>query len=213
LNNDTIVEPNFLSKLVEKSSSLPIIGILTPMINYYYNKDIVWSAGGYISKLKASGFSYAYNKNISLINTDRDCGFASGCCMLIKREVIEKIGVLDEKYFLYLEDTDYCQRALTAGYKIQYVSSSRIYHKVFATTAKENSLLPVYYSTRNRLYFAKKNLGLYFYAAMIYLIVVFSLKIIIANKCNNNFAKIVFVSFRDFYKNNMGKTNLFENNR
>ena len=129
--------------------------------------------------------------------------------MLIKKEVIDKIGFLDENYFLYMEDTDYCQRTIDAGFKIYYSGSSRIYHKVFSSTAKETSLLPVYYSIRNRLYFAHNNLGSYYYIVLIYLIFVFTVKMFIPKREFRKFAKIVFSSFRDFFGKRMGKTEIF----
>lgn len=210
LNNDTIVEPDFLTKLMEKSSDFENIGILTPMINYYDDKDKIWSAGGDINKIKASGFTFGHNKNSEDYVFDRLCSFASGCAMLISKEAIEKVGLLDENYFLYLEDTDYCQRVVDAGYKILYVGSSRIYHKVFSTTAREHNLLPLYYSIRNRLYFAKKNFGLYSYLSMSYLAAVFITKLIFVFKSRKEVWKIIKQSFKDYFNNNMGRTDIFD---
>ncbi len=209
LNNDTIVEPDFLNKLIEKKDIVDNIGILTPMITYNSEKDKIWSAGGSISKIKASGFTFGHNKNSANYEYDKLCSFASGCCMLIKKEVIEKVGMLDKDYFLYLEDTDYCQRVISAGYKILYVGSSKIYHKVFSTTTKENKLLPLYYSIRNRLYFAKKNLGLYFYVALVYLIFVFSIKFIFVFRFNKKVFEFLVLSFSDFFSKKMGRTDRF----
>lgn len=210
LNNDTTVEPDFLSELVKKSNQSKNIGILTPMINYYSENDIIWCAGGYISKFRGSGFAYGYNKNFTAFKNDHFCDFASGCCMLIDRKVFEKVGLLDENYFLYLEDTDYCQRTINAGYKILYVGSSRIYHKVFSTTSKNNALLPIYYSTRNRLYFTKKNNGIYLFTIVLYLFFVFSIKAAL-NRFNEKFIAVTLQSFKDFFMNNMGQTNYFDN--
>jgi len=204
LNNDTIVEPDFLSKLVKASMEYPDAGILTPMINYYSNKSIIWSAGGEISKIKASGFSFGYNNMNKFYRKNYYCTFASGCCMYVKKEVFTKIGLLDEKYFLYLEDTDFCYRTYKAGFKILYAGESTIYHKVQSTTARENSLLPIYYSLRNRLYFAKKNFPVIYYLSVIYLLIVFFIKVLLSNhKRESLFA--IKNSFYDFYANNMGR--------
>ena len=169
LNNDTVVEKNFLNILLQRSIANPDVGLLGPLICYYSDHNKVWSAYGFISKIRGSGFSKKRNSYADYLIKDKICSFLSGCCLLIKKEVIEKVGALDENYFLYLEDTDYCYRALQAGFKMLYVGQSRIYHKVNVSTKKSNKLLPLYYTTRNRLYFAKKNLAFWFYIISVYL--------------------------------------------
>lgn len=210
LNNDTFVEPDFLSKLVEKDDQQKGIGILTPMITYYTEPEKIWSAGGNISNIKASGFTFGHNQKAAEYEFDKFCTFASGCCMLIKKEVLEDVGLLDENYFLYLEDTDFSYRTITTGYKILYVGSAKVYHKVFSTTGKESGLLPLYYSVRNRLYFAKKNFGITFYASFLYLLIVFSFKILFLNKFDKKMMEVVYFSFIDFLTNKMGRTTRFD---
>lgn len=204
LNNDTVVEPDFLTKLVEANKKFPEASILTPMINFYSNKSSIWSAGGRISKIRASGFPYGYNEEDINFRKNIFCTFASGCCMYIRREVFIKIGLLDENYFLYLEDTDFCYRASQACFKILYVGRSMIYHKVQSTTARENSLLPIYYSLRNRLYFAKKNFPNIYYLTVIYLFFVYSIKILFS-KNKREFLLAIKNSFYDFYTDKMGE--------
>lgn len=205
LNNDTIVEPDFLSQLVKADQANPEASILTPRINYYNRKDIIWFAGGYISKLRASGFPEGIGEHEIKYHKDRYCNFASGCCMLIKRDVIETIGFLDENYFLYLEDSDYSYRAHKEGFKIYYASASKIYHKVSSTTSRTNELLPLYYMTRNRLYFAKKNFGNhYFFIIVLFMMVTFPIKLIFfKNKIKT--LKTLVKAFSDMSKGNMGK--------
>jgi GT2 family glycosyltransferase len=210
LNNDTIVEPDFLTRLIEKTSVSETIGILTPKILYFSNPDLIWSAGCKISKLRSSGFPLSYNKYKSYSNVDKYCTCATGCCMLIRRDVFNKIGFLDEKYFLYLEDTDYSYRAINAGFKIYYVSDSIIYHKVSSTTKKNNSYLPIYYSIRNRLYFSNKNFGLFYYSFSIYLIITLIVKIIYSRDRLSLF-KIIKLAILDFYKGKMGYSQELQN--
>jgi len=203
LNNDTIVKPEFLTKLIEKTSISSQIGIFTPKIMYFSNPNLIWSAGCKISKLRSSGFPLSYKKSTSYGNDDKYCTCATGCCMLINRDVIDKIGFLDEKYFLYLEDTDYSYRVIKSGYKIYYVSNSIIYHKVSSSTQKDNLFVPIYYSIRNRLYFSKKNLGYYYYLFSVYLYITLCLKIIFTNNRIKLF-KIIKLAFVDFYNKKMG---------
>lgn len=210
LNNDTIVEKNFLNELVAGLNSNEDIGILTPMINYYSRRDTIWSAGGYISKMKASGFSSSTDMHQDSFVKNEFCSFASGCCLLIKREVFEKIGLLDDKYFLYLEDTDFCYRTISAGFKILYVGSSKIYHKVSSTTSSVFSLLPLYFSTRNRLYFARKNLGYFFLFPFFYLVLTAFVKWIFVFKLDRKVFATVLDSFRDYFQKNMGKGSMIK---
>ncbi|MHB8904522.1 MAG: glycosyltransferase family 2 protein [Melioribacteraceae bacterium] len=209
LNNDTVVEPDFLSKLVHEANKNLNASIITPMINYYTNKNIIWFAGGFISKIRSSGFPFGIGKKEKHYLKNRYCTFASGCCMYIKKEVIEKIGLLDENYFLYLEDSDYSYRAYKTGLKILYAPSSRIYHKVSATTSRAHSFLALYYGTRNRLYFAKKNLNWYYnYSIFLYLLLTSTLKVLFFSK-RFEAMKIIKRAFIDIRANRMGKNNIF----
>ena len=87
--------------------------------------------------------------------------YITGCCMLIKREVVEKIGLMDEDYFLYFEDVDWCLKARRAGYKCVLASNSKIWHKVSQST-KEGSFSYIYYHTRNGLLMAKKKCKIFY---------------------------------------------------
>ncbi|MCL6100217.1 MAG: glycosyltransferase family 2 protein [Bacteroidetes bacterium] len=205
LNNDTIVEPNFLSELVKKSTLSPTIGMLTPMIKYFSDKNLIWAAGGYISKIRASGFAFGNNKTENLFEEDKYCTFGSGCCLLINCDVIRKVGLLDEKYFLYLEDTDYSKRVIDSGYRILYAGSSVIYHKVGATTSSKDKLLPTYYSIRNRLYFAKKNFPLTYVLTILYLMTAFIFKSLFRKRNKVKTIKVVYSAFSDHFKNRLGQ--------
>jgi GT2 family glycosyltransferase len=154
LNNDTTVEPEFLSKLIETYDSTDNIGIITGKIYYYYDKSKIWSAGGLYNR--NTGVTTQYGGDDSdLNNTSRSVTFATGCLMLIPISVIDNVGKLSESYFLYSEDTDYCQRVLDAGYLIYYCANSVIYHKVSASVGNM-SALQERYMMRNNLYMIQK---------------------------------------------------------
>lgn len=205
LNNDTIVEANFLSKLVKTSIAYPDVGVLTPLINYYTDKKTVWFAGGYISRIRSTGIPLGIGKPEHLFSKNKYCTFASGCCMYIKKEVLEKVGFLDENYFLYLEDTDFSWRVLASGFKILYESSSKIYHKVGSTMSKTNSMLNVYFNIRNRLFFAKKNLGIqYCFLAIVVVLISLTVGLIFGNR-RNNMTRVTFFAINDFWQNKMRK--------
>jgi len=209
LNNDTVVEPDFLEPLLEIFNKNKNSGIAAPQINYYNEPEKVWSEGGKISKIRGSGFAYSERMDNNENIDDTKVGFVSGCCMLIKNEVFEDVGLFDEKFFLYVEDTDLCFRTDQLGYKIYITHKSKIFHKVNQTTAKENSTLPIYYNTRNRLYFAKKHFGLIYYYILTYLFFAFVFKCsfwIFTNQTQK--VKVVIKAFSDFLKGKMGKTNI-----
>jgi hypothetical protein len=176
INNDTIVEPNFLSVLLDLFKLDENLGIIAPQINYYDEPKKVWSAGGKISKIRSSGFAITNKLENEISQIDRHVEFVSGCCMLIKKEVFQTVGLFDENYFLYLEDTDLCHRVNKAGYKIVVTPKSKIFHKVNKSTQKNDSTLPLYYTTRNRLYFAKKNFSETFIFTFLYILISMLLK-------------------------------------
>ena len=114
---------------------------------------------GFISDIKALGCHYGINqvdKN-GEFDEKKNVTFLTGCLQLIRREVFENIGIYDHEYFLYMEDVDFCKRAIKAGYKLMYIPKSKIYHKVSASTGGDESPLQLYYMTRNRILFNKKN--------------------------------------------------------
>lgn len=208
LNNDTTVEADFLEPLVNKFNSSNQVGITAPQINYFNEPDKIWSAGGKISRIRSSGFAKSNIKETEFNKGHKSVSFVSGCCMLIRNEVLERIGLFDENFFLYNEDTDLCERAIRAGYEILIISESKIYHKVNSSTEKNMSLLPLYYTTRNRLYFAKKNFPTTFGLTFLYIISSMIFKSIIwflSGKRKN--ISVVKNAIKDFLAGKMGMAN------
>jgi hypothetical protein len=155
LNDDTVVARNILKDLVEAMGSNANIGIAGPMILYHNEPDKIWSAGGRLNFLGyASHIGKGLNKE--LFNKSYPVDYITGCAVLIKKEVIDKIGLLDPEYFLYFEDADFCLRAKKAGYEYIYVPSPTVWHK--ATGEWIINPTQAYYYMRNAIVFAKKNL-------------------------------------------------------
>ena len=153
LNNDTTVTPDFLGELLETAQKKNV-GAVTGKIYYYFHPESIWSAGG------------EYNRNTGLTiqfsgidsgkyDIEKEITFATGCLLMFPAKVVREIGLLDESYFLYSEDSDYCQRIIDAGYKIMYSPKAVIYHKVSASTG-DKSPLQQRYMMRNNLYMIKK---------------------------------------------------------
>ena len=157
LNNDTEVEIDTISIMKEKLKSDNDLGIVGCRIMYYDAKNIINYCGGHYNWLKGITVHENYKKEFNhkmekFFYTD----FITGCAMLIKREVIEKVGLLPDEYFMYFEDVDYCLKVKESNYKLGVCTNSVIYHKVSASSGGEDSSFSIKWMTRNRIIFMKK---------------------------------------------------------
>lgn len=150
LNNDTEVRKDFLTKLVAAGETDRSVGIIAPAIDE--GDRTVF--GGQIRWLRPE-LPHTYLKSTTY-NLKPET-YLSGSCLLIKRGVIEKIGLLDERYFLYFEDADYCQRTQRTGYKLQVAADAVISHKVSSSASSLGPPLLLRYHFRNALLFNSKN--------------------------------------------------------
>ncbi len=198
LNNDTVIEPNFLKKLVEVGESDKEIGILGPMI-YEYGTNKIHFAGGRINWLCTKGIHL--NPKSQVLNP-KETDYITGACMLVKREVIEKIGLMDEDYFLYFEDVDWCVKARKAGYKCVLVPKAKIQHKVSAST-KAESFSYIYYHFRNGLLLAKRNAP--FIIKLLAYLVSFLVYFKQLIKSPSKWTKAIKAGIKDFYKGKFGR--------
>lgn len=151
LNNDTIVTENFLDELMQSYMDHPNCGLAIGKILYYDNPDTLWYAGGFIKRSIGKVIQRGNEvKDKGQYENNEEVTFVTGCMMLISSEVIKNVGLLDEDFFLYSEDLEYCLRVMKHGYKMYYYPSSVIYHKVGASTGNvkvsENTQ---YYMIRN----------------------------------------------------------------
>ncbi|MBL8157027.1 MAG: glycosyltransferase family 2 protein [Anaerolineae bacterium] len=157
LNNDTVVAPDFVDLLVEAMQHDPTLGVVGPMIYYYSAPDTIWSAGGEIDWKQGTtrmiGLNEPDQSQFGL--SPRLVDFISGCALMASRAVWEKAGLLDDKFFMYYEETEWCVRAGRAGYKLALIPSSMIWHKI-SIEARAASPRTFYYMTRNRLLFLNK---------------------------------------------------------
>ena len=157
LNNDTVIEKQAISKMINKIKGHKDIGILGSRTMYYDNPTLINYNGGHINWLKAITVHEGYKEEFKNEGQDfKYTDFITGCCMLIKREVIEKVGMLPEEYFMYYEDVDYCMKTIEAGYKLGVSMDTIIYHKVSSSSGGENSPFSIKWGNRNRLIFINK---------------------------------------------------------
>lgn len=170
INNDTIVDKYFLDELLKVIKNREDVGIVVPKIyfapgfefhkNKYKRDDlgkVFWYAGGIMDFKNVIGSHRGVDEvDDGQYDKTQESDFASGCCMMIKREVFEKIGLLDDKYFLYYEDNDFSIRAKKEGFKIVYSPKAVIWHKNAGSAGGSGSSLQDYYITRNRMLFGFK---------------------------------------------------------
>jgi GT2 family glycosyltransferase len=172
LNNDTLVEPDFLVPMVEAMESDEKAAATGGTICYYPNKEKVWYAGGRFVFWRASSFSDYSGKEFYCIRNIKKhkVTFITGCLMLIRSEVLKTIGLLDEKFFMYFEDAELSLRLIKAGFHLLYIPQTRIYHKI---ENRVDQPLSLYFSIRNRLLFINKvTYGIPRIIATIYFLVV-----------------------------------------
>jgi GT2 family glycosyltransferase len=160
LNNDTIIEPELLDKLIIPMENDPKIGIIGPTQLYYKNPGIVCWAG---SRLDWRGRPCMGSENANDVPLEtldmrmRETGYVHGCAMLIRRAVLERVGLLDDRFFIYFEECDLCARASRAGWKLMYLPTAKLWHKVSQVQQVLGNDFGIYHWQRNRLLYLWKN--------------------------------------------------------
>jgi len=171
INNDTVFKEFNPKVLIKRLESSPQIGMVCPKIRFAWKNNPIQFAGytplsSITARNKAIGFG---EEDKGQYNTPRPTPYAHGAAMMLKREVIDKVGFMPECYFLYYEELDWSMMMTRAGYEIWYDPACTIYHKESQSTG-QNSPLRTYYITRNRLLLVKRNFsGINKYLAYAYL--------------------------------------------
>ena len=137
LNNDVELAPDFLSHLLQAREKLDS-QVLAPRIMHADEPGVAWYAGGHLH------YEWAFQNvhepyDPADTRTSRPVSFASGCCLLLTRGVLERVGLLDERFFVYWEDTDYCLRLNAAGIRIDYVAEPVLNHHAGASSGGQFS--------------------------------------------------------------------------
>lgn len=172
INNDTIVDQDFIIELLQVLESDQNIGVTVPKIyfakGHEFHKDryekhdlgkVLWYAGGFIDFANAKSVHTGVDEvDKGQYDKDQRVDFATGCCMLFKKEVLEKVGLFDEQYFLYYEDADISMRIKKAGFSIFYAPKAIIYHYNASSSGGpgRGNELQDYFLTRNQMLFGMK---------------------------------------------------------
>jgi len=175
LNNDTEVTENFILPLVERIEKDHSLGAVQPLILNFLNKSIIWNAGGKLNKfLGITSTRLNNNKLNSSIVFDDFTDWISGCGILIKSEIVKKIGLLDEKFFTYYEDVDWSLRMKSLGYDLGFVKESIIYHHGSSSSNNKKNKEGVisskihYFNIRNHILLLKKHKNLFNFFGIVF---------------------------------------------
>lgn len=157
LNNDIVFpDTELFANLIAHADETgkPLI---VPKI-FFHDSGRIWCAGGAIDRKRGTTTHRGEGESdVGQYDRVEMTDYAPTCFMLIKSAVFGAIGLMDEKYFVYYDDTDFVWRSHEAGYRITYWPSGQVWHKVSSSTGGYMSPFSVYYSERNRIYFIRKN--------------------------------------------------------
>jgi len=164
LNNDTVVSPDFLDQMILLFNHNPQLGVVQPLIYWMKDRNQIWSAGGKWNAFLGRAITLLEQKKSKNLESGfQKLDWATGCCMLLKRETILKAGLLNEQYFTYFEDVDWSLRIRKEGFEIALAPQAIIYHEAGASSKKKHSegiLSPrvFYYNVRNQFFLIRTTL-------------------------------------------------------
>ncbi|HEY8931051.1 MAG TPA: glycosyltransferase family 2 protein [Mucilaginibacter sp.] len=159
VNNDTEFTSGLIEQLVKVMDENPAIGMISPMIKYYSDKNLIQYAG-------YTPMNYYTCRNSCIGLREKDNGqynniiaptaYCHGAAMMVRKEAIEKAGQMSENFFLYYEEVDWCEHIKRAGYEAWVCTDAVIYHKESVSVGKK-SKLKEYFMNRNRVLFVRRN--------------------------------------------------------
>jgi GT2 family glycosyltransferase len=161
LNNDTIVTPDFAERLIAAATANPAYGILGPVINFMDNPGEVMTDGCVFNRPGCPGFFQ--RQPVPLVRTEppavAEVDIVNGCCMMISRRVFERIGLIDDRFFLIHEESDFCLRARQAGFRCGVLAESLVWHKGSSSFKRSGKRWQRYYDARNLRLLLRKHHG------------------------------------------------------
>ena len=152
LNNDVAADPDLIAKLLAALAEDPHAGAAAPLIYFAPPTDRIWYAGGRCRPwLAHSSHRAIRERDTGQFRSVEETGYLTGCCLLATAEAWRKVGLLDERYYIYAEDADWCLRARAAGYKLLFVPTARLWHRVSASSGGAMNPWKVYQRLRANL--------------------------------------------------------------
>jgi GT2 family glycosyltransferase len=156
LNEDTVLAPDCITRLMEVGTADSRVGVMGPMVYHHDEPDVIQSAGGKMDD-NWQAWHLAQNElDRGQYNQPHAVEWVSGCAIMVRRAVIEQVGGLDERFFYYWEETEWCLRAREQGWRILHVPQAKLWHKGVQRSYKPGPNV-TYYSTRNRFLMLSKH--------------------------------------------------------
>lgn len=152
VNNDTLLDPDCVARLVSALEADPRIGVIGPMVYTWDEGQVISSAGGAIDWWHADAINVGMGEVDRGQYRARPVDFVNGCGLMITRRAIERAGLLDERYFMYWEEVDWCVRVRRAGFGVHFEPGTWMRHKA-PICSDQLGPRTLYYLTRNRLLF------------------------------------------------------------
>ncbi|MFT3936421.1 MAG: glycosyltransferase family 2 protein [Chitinophagaceae bacterium] len=197
VNNDTEVTPTLINDLLAPFYKDENIGVTSPKIKFFFQPDTIQYAG-------FNEMNHFTGRTSTVGEMEKDNGQfdkpgetfgAHGCAMMVKKSVIEKVGMFPERFFLYYEEWDWSARIRKAGFKIWYTANATIYHKESMSVGKKNPM-KVFYHTRNRILYMRRNTS-WFQQFVFFLFFIF---FVMPKSVINYFRKGEFEQMKNFFK-------------
>lgn len=202
INNDIEIHEKTLEYLVKNASNEVIT---VPKIFYYEPHDMIWFGGGALVWHKGESCHWGnFEIDHGQYDEQKVITYSPTCCMLIHRDILCKVGRIDEQVFMYFDDTDLCARVIENGFRILYVPSAVLWHKVSSAGGGSDSKIQVYYMTRNKLYYMHKHKDKLRFPARLFTYSKFLAKFILSPvyKPNN---KYIMKAWNDYLHGEMGR--------
>lgn len=199
LNSDTVVTPNFIDELIKFINSHKDAGIVGPVLKFKKGFEIFYDLGGQLNFL----IGRTTHRQVSLLSQElpREVSYLSGACLLIKKEVFDKIGLLNPDYFFGFEDVEFALEAKRHGFKIYIIPNSLIEHKISGSIGA-TSTLKIYYLLRNNLMFVSRQIPFPNTVFSYLYLLILSVKIVINSTRNLSAVKD---AWGDFLRGKVGK--------
>ncbi len=156
INNDTVIDKGTISELISARNKLGENAIYGGRIYYYSEPSKIWYDGGHLNKFTGRTVHINSGRKNRCITQPIQVNFITFCYVLIPANIVKKVGLLDESYFMYVEDLDYCYRVDKGNYKLYHVPSSQLWHKIGASYGSEISEFSSYWYYRNTIKFILK---------------------------------------------------------
>ncbi len=204
LNNDTILEKNLLQTLLQEIENERVC---VPKI-YLEDGETIWYGGGGFKKWRGNAKHFNYLQKEKSIKYQKYYDYSPTTCMLIDNCVFKDVGLMDEKYFLYFDDTDFCFRLKQNNIRIKFTYNTFIKHLVGQSSGGEKSELSIYYMSRNKLYFVHKYSS--YFNSLIRFLVLYAKKMdALFGYLKRDNRRIIKKAIQDFQAGKMGKCDKF----